>query len=898
VGRGTHVNEGMIVTEIYRLYGAFLLYTLTSLVTELKKQGDHDNSEPYAILQQMSDLFQRWSKTPMGEGSNDEMMEDLECVWDEACSLLLSLCDGEELQQHRKRDLDKKKADLWKSIDQERKTMSSLTNVLSSYENVIDVAMSSEGISFPRRSLLHQIPEQSHHNDALGRHAQSLRKNSEKWSLIIAGDNNRFLVGLGGNETSRAFAKYISFLQRTYLDVVKKGKVFDVQESSSVECYLATFKSSLIVSFYERAVSECPTVEHLWTSFINFLWGEWTHFRNQTKGQNQNDDSPLDQQQNQELLSTLQSASYRAIRNCPYSMSLFEIRMTTLGLISASNLDPDVIQAVVQEASDLGFLTSNREAMLYLRLVAIRVVKRRLLSLVSLVTTKNADACGKDYDDCEGIDANYTNMSHSISQSDIEEIHDLLEEVRDMYDEVDTYLFNSHPAWSEGKTAFWKNRALAEAYTLCPISKALVKLFRKNDGTMVEEDDMAANKKAVQCFEKLVKVQKPSHPDSWREYIRYVTQSQTLNVATAVSSLRKIRALYTRAMSSVRKMHNSTAASIEPKHSWMGKGIDAAMFDRDYNASLLDLCREYLDFERNFGSPDSLTYSQTQVHSKMMNWNPSVTPTTPFPHIDEYSNGKRKHESNVATTEENGTHDGDECEDEQLKSKRSKVQTNLKQPKKTDGIHKVRIGKLEYPAHPFTIHVYNLSKDTQDMDLVDTFSREVGAIVHAKILREKCTGKGGHHYHGESKCAGLIQFEERLSVENALQQDGLLEIGGKTVRIQRSHLPAIGTVPVGMHRVNPKGEGKVSKRNEIKKKHAGLAVTKGEPKVEVERMDIDQHNKGENKPGRAGGDHPKEISNSATASSPSSLKFGILSLKPRNIRPKPKISLNAQKPIG
>jgi len=210
-------------------------------------------------------------------------------------------------------------------------------------------------------------------------------------------------------------------------------------------------------------------------------------------------------------------------------------------------------------------------------------------------------------------------------------------------------------------------------------------------------------------------------------------------------------------------------------------------------------------------------------------------------------------------------------------------------------VHKVRIGKLDYPAHPFTIHVSKLSKETQDMDLVDAFSHEVGAVVHAKILREKLTGKGGHHYHGESKCCGLVQFEERSSVENALQKDGLLEIGGKSVKIQRSHLPAVGLVPAGMHRVNPKGEGKMSKRNELRKKNTDSETKGSGAKSNIESMDIDDGGRGNKKQESAGNDRTKEKMKSPSITSPSSLSFGILSLKPTHVRPKPKITLDSKK---
>ena len=123
----------------------------------------------------------------------------------------------------------------------------------------------------------------------------------------------------------------------------------------------------------------------------------------------------------------------------------------------------------------------------------------------------------------------------------------------------------------------------------------------------------------------------------------------------------------------------------------------------------------------------------------------------------------------------------------------------------------VRVGNMDYPVHLYTIRVSNLSPDTEDMDLVDTFRPVCGAIVHARIVREK-------HADGNSKSLskgyGLIQFEQLESVDKALVLDDTLGIHEKLVKVERSHIPAVSLVPPGMHRVRPKGEGKVSKRNQ------------------------------------------------------------------------------------
>jgi hypothetical protein len=907
VGIGAHVNEGAIVSEIYRLNASFLLFLLSVDVADLKQKGigENDGHENGIILHQISTLFVEWSQTPMGEGSNDDMMQDMEHIWNEACSIVLSFYLGEERQQKLNYDLAEKKAALWANIDSERKKTSSLTNILSSYENEIDVAMSNEGIAFPRHSFFSQLQDLSNSNtndDVIGNRLLSLKRSSSKWDQILLGDTNSFLLGLGGAETSRAFSKAAKFLQSIYQGTMKKGKSADSTERLSIDDHVAKYKDTVIISLYERAISECPTVESIWVSYIIFLRGEWSLLRS-NGGQSHRE---------QELSSALQSTSHRAVRNCPYSCDLFEMRMTTLGMMSASNFEPDDITAVVKECSELGFLNHNREALLHLRLVAILVVTRKLMSRISLGTTTSSNNYGgKDYDDSEEMNmlpaSNRRNSSNGtvcyklLDHSTMEEAQDLIEDIRDMYDEADSYLHSSkteedQAATDARKAAFWKHRALTEAYTLCPISMALDNAF-DNDIDIDKDDDMFADKEAIQSFEKLVRAQKPSHPDSWREYIRYTsashiylmgrgsysTQSMPDSIGRVVCTIRRSRGLYNRAMACVKKACQTAIAPFEKKQSMMERGIDGTMFKRDYGAALLDLCREYLAFERNWGSEESFSLAQTLVRSKLANWEPAEASITNTLSIRDDSHGKRKLDANgsashyeIVPSANTENHDENEYD---KGSKRVKVKTDLKQPKITDGVHRVRIGKLDYPAHPYTIHVSKLSKDIQDMDLVDAFRHEFGAVVHAKILREKLTGKGGHHFHGESKCAGLIQFEERSSVEDALRRDGEFKVGDQPVKIQRSHLPAVGVVPPGLHRVNPKGEGKVSKRNKLKKSS-------------VDGMELEVDGKRDEGQIRANVDQHKEH-DAASTSSPNSLSFGVLSFKPRAMRQKPKISLDS-----
>ncbi|KAL7482596.1 hypothetical protein ACHAW6_008271 [Cyclotella cf. meneghiniana] len=918
VGRGSHVNEGAVVSEIYRLHGSFLLACLSREVRELlahkRSSMDVEVDDVSSIIQRLSSLFTKWSKTPMGGGSNDEIMEDFNWIWDEAL-IILNDVNGE----NRVRQIDqfnRQKATLLETVDANRRNTSSLANVLSAYENEIDVAMSNEGIAFPYSSLRRRYEDlktKTDVTDHVGKYLEMMKRIDSKWDEIIMGNKNRWLLGLGSTETFHAFSKYVSFLQRSYRGLSQKGSV---QISNSLHLHMAEHKYEMINCVYERAVSECPTVESLWLTYIKFLRAEYIKIRGNLKqlGVVQTENMKY----REELLSNaLKSTSQRSIRNCPYSSNLFELRMTTLGLVSTSNLEPDDITAVIQEATQLGFLNANREAMLSMRLVAITVVKRKLLSLVSMGSFSpgaNRESIGihvrvKDYDQDEEINIPTSNRNNAnstqycpLTPAAMEEVQDLIEDVRDMYEEVDNYLFQSHATWAEGKVCFWKHRSLTEAYVLGPIGLGVRNALGIDNMT----NDLV-DKETLKCFEKLVKTQKPCHPDSWREYLRYVStsylhflgdeslQSKPDEVGAVPVIIRQTRALYKRAMSSIRKAGKATRAA-------GNRGFDTSIHNtlcqRDYDVALSDLCHEYLEFEHTFGSEESVTAALNLVRSKMANYDATTSLlNVAVPPTEE--SGKRKLETDelTFTMKEDQMYDDDNGEEDvgESRSKRTKVKTNLKEPRKTDSVHKVRIGKIDYPAHPFTIHVTNLDRDTQDMDLVDAFRPTCGAIVHAKIIREKLYGKGGHHSHGESKGAGLVQFEERLAVEKALEKNGEIEIGGKLVKIHRSHMPAVGIVPQGMHRVSPKGEGKVSKRNQLKKKSKG----EGDGDVSMECDNTDNGTamtvgaKGDKSllEGESDGGRTKINSTSGTSSSPGSLKLDALSFKPRVIKQKPKISL-------
>ena len=84
-----------------------------------------------------------------------------------------------------------------------------------------------------------------------------------------------------------------------------------------------------------------------------------------------------------------------------------------------------------------------------------------------------------------------------------------------------------------------------------------------------------------------------------------------------------------------------------------------------------------------------------------------------------------------------------------------------------------------------------------------------------------------------AKCAGLIQFEERESVEEALKLNDEVGLHDKLIAVARSHQPAVGVVPPGMQRKNPKGQGKHTKLNlKRRERRSNAGIETGEEKSE------------------------------------------------------------------
>lgn len=782
----------------------------------------------------------------------------------------------------------------YSSVENGRKFVSQNMNILKRYEEEVTVAMSAEKIQLsPSFSFADYVQ-----NDKQENNTKTLFYDWDGILTAFGGMQGRILMGYGMTQTASSFLNYVQHLFHHIKSLRKQSQKEDRagdEEGQTHTLDLIDLFTSLIVPTYERALSECPTVEILWEKYIKHL----TYVLH-------DDEASTTPAQRANILIQLQNVSSRAVKNCPYSLKLFTMKMqVVLEEVEAGRklLEPDDLMKIVSEAIDGNFLP-DRDSHLGVHMAACRVVKRRIMDVLSRATSS------MKYDEPErlekdskkkrrrGEDAELKLFTAPLEEDTQQEVQDLIEDLRDMYDTVDAFLRKNYSKWTEGRYFLYKEKATFEAYICTPL------LNDCNDDN------------AIKCFEKLVRVHQPPHPNAFRDYIKYIMGKSFMRSSTededaeeddgdnhgkikempgmVVAKLRFIRDLYQKALFSTKK------TSIE----------DNTQTNIEFNTAIRLLCEEYSSFESVFGSDKSSTTASKLISKKLApimgysaeNKSATLVPPDTGGKIqnsidskrkreedgDEVASGDDEHPTNqpptVKKAKTNETKDRQDCEmkDEDRvvpapdsipgKEMVQKKPPNI-WPIKSKPEHLVKVGKMEYPAHPFTVHVSNLASETMDMDLYDMFRSKCGAIVHARIFREKQHGHG-HGQIPKSKCAGLIQFEERESIEKALKLSGEVGLHEKLIVLSRSHQSAVGVVPPGMQRLNPKGQGKHTKHN-VRRKERRLAATNERGEQET------------------GGDNPEKLKDGKDGDPNESLddnkekkkktSSSVLSFRPRNV---------------
>ncbi len=804
VGKGSHRNEGVLISSIFKLAVEFFA-----------RKGETDKA---------LGLFVKRAQTPMKD-VNESLMVELEDFWTKYSSDISV--------QQRQTTLQ--------LVDEARRFESKMFSFLISCEDEVDVAMHQEGI-LPRNQVdLENLP----------------------WEDILRSDDKICWMGCGGMCSSQAFIQYAQTCYR--YRVRMSGKKSDLSEDEQQQMKEdETNIQDLALCVFERGVAECPTAESLWLSYIRHL--EYLA------------------QKDRSVLSRLKNVAERSVRNCPYSFLLYRQRLELHGFMAdlgVSILDPDELQKFVQEAIDTRFLPS-KESCLELYMTATKILRRRVLSLLSKASATRSEASTKtlSYDGAESFDPTKNIPIHpDLDKDTIQELEDLCIDCREFYETIDTYLRKNHASWTEGRGRVWSERAYMETHLLGPLSSAL-----SDNIDMV--DDSCNNQfiEAAKSYDKLIKVYQPAHPDCFLDYIHCLRNLYPTRKPTSlIAKLHCLRFLYEKAIKNTG----------QPKH--QTEALDP-LVQRDFDSGLRNLCHEYLVFERYFGSEKSLISASSAIQKKLLKFSPLQT----MNHIQgagavDLGNSLGSQDASAMQVDENQPY-LEVTEEQPPVSRKRSVKEPVDQtepvPKKartggdtsklneshdsSTGGHKVKVGNLEYPAHPVTVRVLDLPSDTEDMDLIHTFRPKCGAIVHARIMREKHpSGKG------KSKGWGLIQFEAQESVDKALALSEVIGIREKLVKVDRSHMPAIGLVPPGMHRVNPKGEGKSSKKNQKRREGKGEHTLNSESTEHLETL---------SKP-----------SDSAKLSTHPTNGMGVLAFKPRGVHHsqkhrKVKIALNSTTP--
>ena len=779
VGSGSHRTEGEIVAQLYRLYAFFAL--------NIQKSSD-------AAL---ASWLQR-AKTPMGD-ANSTLVEEVRDFFSNANLPQATL---EEFMP---------------ALDDARRWEAKAFSSLQSCEEDVTVAQVQDGIAW--NSVVDFTPPLVDEDKPFA----FVTTNTGFEDTVLKGQEQpqNYWNGLGGAATAKAFLQYTTTCRKFRFprddgdddrnDDDDEKSVFSKQEFQRKQY-------QLIVSVFERGIAECPTVEGLWLAYLKHMTWLWNNAPKY---------APLPQ--------AFRALTLRAVRNCPFSSALVQQQLHVALLLSNGDdsdfvLDPEDLLSIVTAALDSKFILAPIQAY-DLFMTAIKVIQRRILSILATSTlghdphnkTKGGIPVLLEYDDAQLIPSKAPKANTKdtlglvapvLDEETWTEIRDDCEEIRDMFDEALKRLAKDHTSWTEGRCILQEHWGRIEQLVVGPL--LAIRSPANTGHAGASNGDVSQT--PLGHLEKAIRLHNPPHPDSYRNLIHHVLHhgaSQHPNAAAdwspgdVVARLRQVRGLFQKAVQSCGKGKSNDTTSAQ-------EGGTDIMELRDYETALTNLCYEYQEFERLFGSEQSLANATRLIQTKLQK-------------IAARSHQQLSRE-NALPLKKRKLSAG---EDQDPLSKRHKTESEAQQNqnKKT---HKVKVGHIFHKAHPFTIRVTNLAAETDEMDLVQAFLHEhnCGTIVHVRIPREK-HAKGNN----ASKGWGLVQFEERDSVEKALQFSSKMELDGQILTIERSHVPAVGIVPPGANHggkkgKNPKGnKGKPSADDKKDTKHVGDAGIGSEEKV-------------------------------------------------------------------
>jgi RNA recognition motif-containing protein len=804
VGHGSHRNEAAIIVKLYRMDIAM------RVIQQQQQTGDREDEEEVDdIDSRIVQAFVRRAKCPMNDDINSTLLQELYNFVSSTHRRVMHGKNGSDLIQPQHQRM----------IEDARRYESRVYSSFITYEDEIDIAMRQEQIWY-KDYVMAAIDPQG--DDGTSEFSSCQVK--VDWEQILDNPDSRGLncwMGLGGIQTAQAFIKYANACSHfRYTDDGDGGDNNDNNPRKTQE----TIRTQMTSNVYERGVAECPTIETIWVSYLQHLLYLANRYSPKHDNSSNDQDQQQQSQQQQKSIEFLTKAKYavdRACRNCPYSIVLLRYKLNIVLLQANAKrivLDPEkLLWDVVRDAIRTKFIPTSQDVVTDLSLTIFQIIRRRILFILAAIaqttipgkkkTKKKKKTTDDDdnsapkflqYDDPEPIGSTTTIDSPPNGDDTdglFEELDDLCTDCRELYDDVDEYIRKNYSKYGESRARLWSDRGFAELHLLNPLLRSLDE--EKDDGEATDVTEV------TKAYDKAVKAGQPIHPSIYRDYIQAMLAClPTDSPSNIISKLRQVRYLYQTGLNNVGKSKEAITSNSTFSNS----------NELDYETSLRCFCHDYLTFEMYFGSELSHSNATKAVTKKLSKIVETIKTFASAAATVEGEDGssslKRKSDDN-----------GDAAQEPSNKKQKTTAEVGEQEmdtsdeakPKKQDQ-RKIKVGNLEYPAHPYTIKVSYLSPKTEDMDLVDVFRPKCGPIVHAKIIRDK--HHSGPHEKGKSKGWGLVQFEDRESVEKALALSDVIGIHEKSVKIERSHLSAVSLVPPGMHRVNPKGQGKSTKRNQ------------------------------------------------------------------------------------
>jgi RNA recognition motif. (a.k.a. RRM, RBD, or RNP domain) len=454
------------------------------------------------------------------------------------------------------------------------------------------------------------------------------------------------------------------------------------------------------------------------------------------------------------------SVTERAVRNCPYSLALAQERIHAMEYLAAESkivIAPDDLLKLAKECLDRKFLPSTGAAR-ELYLAVLQVMKRRIMYLLAHQDHQGQAADTKKNKRKRLLrydDEEAVKKSGGGREKQLPLDDTIREEIEDLIEDIrETY---------EDIAAFLESSPYDKACILKDRAWSEAMFLSPLEKALESENSTPGSPVNLGLWDQALAAHKPPIPDTTRLYIeQYAAQRPVSSSRDVLTRIRNIRFLYSQAF---------------------GKVTTARDADGDHASSLRVLGSLWLFWEKCFGSQRSFVKAQQAIGNTG----------------SEDEEDQKKH----ALDDQDDTKEA-----KRIKVEEGNIETDVSGVTTIDA-NQSGIAPIPSKAvHDFTVRVLKLSTATTDMDLIDTFRPRCGPIVHARIVR---------HKDGNSKGWGLVQFEDRDSVAKALELNEILGIQGKTIVVERSHMPAAPLIPPGMHRVAAKGEGKASKRNEKRK---------------------------------------------------------------------------------